>query len=333
MGTLKHCTSSTQIPPQGVDRQYLSFKERRKLLASVCKPSNGFLFKTKRLAFALECLRRNCDSLQIPSFPHKHSEHNNLEAKQYELFILYRGLNVHVRIVQLSVSNKGISYVLERSVNVLFTVRQTTILQYVLSLCYMNRIVQTALTFQYATNDLTAHAKVLDEALEDIRLPVPAVKYLNTIGVFQSACGLFMGPYCAGYKQLFPHNGTQIIPHVLLERLGRPKPDNYWCIDHFILNEWNDLAKNNIGYKSKRIWHANNCQGNARMLVSYTDRLITIQAHSPEMLSTYNMKLGALYRFRDYSIPELWHLKDNVKQLSSNFELKFNALDFAERNE
>lgn len=198
-------------------------------------------------------------------------------------------------------------------------------LSYVLTMAYANRIVQTAIKAGYML-DIPA-ASELKRAAGAIQLPGLLVKYIETMGTYKMASGATVAPAAGGYDFLFPpDNQQQLSPAQILQRAGRPIPNNLWRIDYDWIQSWNEATTrpSRLGMTFSSV-ESSEYEGKAEMLVSFRDMQdlddegapLTFQGVSPQGMSEAEGMLGACYQFRNNT--------DQVHWLPGNRQLLFAA--------
>lgn len=182
-------------------------------------------------------------------------------------------------------------------------------LEYILSISYTHRIVQTAIMHGYA--GLWPAVSQLKQAAANIQLPGMLAKYIECIGVYQMATGVMVAPFAGDYHELYPPGpiSRQVSPESILNRADRPIPQNNWRIDIEWINDWNAattrMYRTGVGLASVSTEY----EGRAEMIVSYKltdDNISTILGVSPQKLTEAEGKLGACYSFRDYNHQATW---------------------------
>lgn len=191
-------------------------------------------------------------------------------------------------------------------------------LEYVTTVSFCNRVVQTARTYGYA---FPFGASRLKEVASGIRLPAILASYIESIGSFELTSGAIIVPFAASYEDLFPDGSDMMIdPAAVLLQAGRPIPDGPWALDVEWILAYN--AATTRGSRSGmqfRIIDNSGFVGDNKMMVSWMGENINpeITPFAPEKITKSELSLGACYRFRQYDRIRAW--------FGTNKQLLFNT--------
>lgn len=180
-------------------------------------------------------------------------------------------------------------------------------LEYVTTISFCNRVVQTAKTYGYAFPN---GASRLKEVASGIKLPAILASYIETIGSVGLSSGATIVPFAADYHQLFPDGSDMMLdPATVLLQAGRPIPDGDWALDVDWILAYNAATTRSTRSGGQfRLVDNSGFVGDSKMTVSWTGShgIPEITPLSSEKLTRSEMSLGACYRFRDYRRIRAW---------------------------
>lgn len=181
--------------------------------------------------------------------------------------------------------------------------------EYVLTIAYINRLVQCGLELGYAYVPGASDLKTISKGIE---LPHTLVKYVESLGAFKLSSGVTVVPWVAPYGDMFNNaDADQLMrsPADILIDAGRDVPDGDWPIDRQWILDWNmnTTRPSRLGFKFSKI--GDSFDGRAEMVCSYgtvPGDDLRIQAYTPQLMTDAEAQLGACYRFRNIAESEQW---------------------------
>lgn len=185
---------------------------------------------------------------------------------------------------------------------------------YVLSLAFANRVVQCAQTFGYAFPD---DASRLKQVATGIQLPEVLCLYIEALGRYRLASGIYVAPYVQDYRQWFT-SPLMLDPKELLIEAGRAPGRGNWSIDKDWILHWNDsttrASRSGMNFRT-----VNNLafEGKPEMTVSCIQVGDETIAVAPQVITSAEAQKGACYQFRHYG--------DRADWVGTNKDLLFDA--------
>lgn len=183
-------------------------------------------------------------------------------------------------------------------------------LEYVLTIAFINRVVQCAITT--GTNLNIPEASRLKQVSKGINLPGVLVKYIESIGTFCLQNGATVIPQAGGYRQMFPLDSRLVRdPLTILREAGRNDQGfAEWPIDTDWIEAWNQSTtrQSRLGMKFSTV--GDTIEGRVEMVCSYridNDAFPSrIECFAPQDATEVETRLGSVYAFRNVDELQQW---------------------------